>query len=57
MTANNTISMATVTMLAKHPLGRAGPAALPVAVVEAVGMFTAGPSLCWCLQPGRSLLD
>ena len=57
MTASNTISMATVTMLAKHPLGRAGPAALPVAVVEAVGMFTAGPSLCWCLQPGRSLLD
>ena len=40
MTATNTISMATVTMLAKHPLGRAGPATLPVAVMEAVRIFT-----------------
>lgn len=57
MTVSNTISMATLTVLAKHPLGRAGPATLPVTVMEAVGIFTAGPPLCWCLQPGWSLLE
>ena len=40
MTVSNTISMATVTMLAKHPLGRTGPATLPMAVMEAAGIFT-----------------